>query len=198
MTSYATPLGESTTALAHVPNHRELAIRGLTFPLRERDRARGLASAIGGACQPFEDTMHAQLTGGTLANAVGADLDQWGELVDEPRGVLLQDDQYRPFVQARILANRCDGTPDALIEVFDLVTGPNLKIEFLKLPPAGLILTTFRREWMTEPVRRRVRRIMDSIAPAGRTFELWEAVDGSWGSPLASFTTPGGAPDRVI
>lgn len=198
MTTWATDPVETTTGLLHEPGHRDLAREGLTFPLRDQARAAALAQSLGGAAQGFEDTIHAQLTGGTLDNAIGADLDQWGELVGELRGALLQDDQYRPFVQARILANRCDGTPDKLLEVFKLVTGPTLKVEFLNLHPAGLILTTFRREWMTEPVRRRVRRTMESIAPAGRTFELWEAIAGSWGSPLASFTTPGGVPARVI
>jgi len=189
---------ESTTQLGHVPNHRALAVAGLTYPLRERPRAAALASALGGAAQGFEDTIFSLLEGATLANAIGSDLGHWGDLVDEPRGVLLSDDQYRPFVRARILANRCDGTPDRLIEVFSIVTGPTLKVEFFSLLPAGLILVAYRAAWMTEPVRRRVRRMMDSIAPAGRTFELYEAVAGNWGPSPATYTTPSGVPARVI
>lgn len=189
MSSFATDPERTTTVLRHVPDHAELARLGLTVPLREKPRAAAMAQALGAAAQGFEDTMHAQLTGATLANAVGADLDDWGAIVDEPRGVLLADDQYRLFVQAAVLANRCDGTPDKLLEVFSLITAPHLVVDYLPMLPAGFVLQVVRLEWMTEPVRRRVRRLMDRIQPAGRTMVLTEGIAGAWapeGYPYAA------------
>lgn len=198
MSSFATDPASSTTAIRHVPDHDVLASDSLPFALRYKPRAFALARALGGAVQVAEDLLFELAAGTGLDLAIGVHLDQWGRLANEPRGVLTNDEQYRRFVKARILANRSRGTPDDLIEILALIAAPYRKIEYVDLLPAGLVLSVYRDDWLAEPVRRRVRRMMDSIAPAGRTFELYEAIVGGWGPAPVIYTTPSGVPARVI
>ena len=188
----------TTTQLAHIPDHAEQARKALAWPLRSKPRAAALAEALGGACQPWEDFLLGLLTGGTLANATGVLLDQWGDLVGEPRGVLLADDDYRPFVEARILANRSSGTVNELLRIVRLVTAPTLKIEYVPLSVAGFAISVYRQDWMTDVRRQRARRLLADITPAGVTGEWYEAVAGNWGPSPAPYTTPSGVPARRI
>jgi hypothetical protein len=70
--------------------------------------------------QDLEDTLWALLEQADLENAEGAQLDQIGELVLLPRGVLSDDALYRPLLRAGIRARRSAGTGEDLLAIATL------------------------------------------------------------------------------
>jgi hypothetical protein len=117
--------------------------------------------------------------------------------VGEERGVL-RDDEYRRFISARILANRCTGSTDELLAVFGTVTGPQYGIKHGDLFPAGFQFWVARDRFMREPVRRRVARLMASIKPGGVSMVLIEALVGGVGAGSPWTGTSSGGLARLI
>ena len=136
---------------------------------------------------------------GAIDMAEGDMLDQWGSIVGEPRGQFYNDEEYRPFVKARALANSNDGTVDELLNIFALVTAPVVCVEYILLPPGGMQLQVFRQNWMSEYRRGRVRRIMADAMPGPRGHTLVEVTVGGFGPPRDdSKTSPAGPLPRII
>jgi hypothetical protein len=84
--------------------------------------------------KPFNDIELAYqelLVGRTVGTAVGAQLDNLGKLVGQPREGLIDDD-YRRFIRARIFTNKSNGTHEVLIRVIRLLLdNPAAQIEVL-------------------------------------------------------------------
>ncbi len=175
-------------------DHRGLSIARLPGFLRVQDRILKLTRAMGGGIQLVEDIAWGVLLGTTLELAEGDALDRWGLLVGEPRGSLSSDEDYRPIIQGRILANRTDGSVDSLIEVMRAACDPIVCVEYFDLFPAGFQIQAARTEWMGEPRRRRVHRLLADASPAGRTAVWVEALHGGFGPPAScvgnTFTGP--------
>ena len=147
-------------------------------------RIDALLGACGHVLQQHEEQKFDILSGRVLQAATGAQLEQWGELVGEERGVL-RDDEYRRFIAARILANRCTGDVDGLLTVFSTVTGPHQGVRHEDFFPAGFAFWVARDRFMRQPVRRRVGRLMRTIKPGGVSMVLIEAL-----AEGAGFGTP--------
>ena len=151
-----------------------------------KPRIRALCRALGGGAQAQEDMAFDVQVSTTLEDATGHALDQWGELVGEQRGPL-SDNDYRPFIYARLLANRCAGTIDSdeetvgLLEVLEACTGDFVRVWHEDNFPAGLYLVVERRSFMTLPMLRRVSRLMEQVRPAGRHMTVIETVVGGYG-----------------
>lgn len=95
---------------------------GLAFFMRafaDKAKVRALARAWLLQVQDLEDALWAMLRQSDLEFAVGAQLDQVGELVQLARGVLA-DGLYRPLLRAGIRARRSNGTGEDLIAIATL------------------------------------------------------------------------------
>lgn len=132
--------------------------------------------AVGNAFQKVEDDLYALIADRQLGTATGASLGQWGVIAGEQRGSL-SDAEYRRFMQARILANRCEGDPETLIRIFQLVTAPSV-VETRLTGPSGMQFTAFRQAAMSDVIRARVRRMMAIAQPMTIAFDLIEAIPG--------------------
>lgn len=173
------PAGQATTDVVYVPDWETRAQRSLLGLDWSKPRIVALAQALGAGTQALEDVSFDVLLSTRLEAASGAVLDVYGRIVGEARGPI-GDEDYRRFIQARILANICDGTPDQMITIFALVTYPST-VEYLPMYPGGGTLQCVRKRWLTDRMRRRIRRLMDDVRPAARTIELIEALDGFFG-----------------
>lgn len=171
---------EHGPALVHVPNHTPIAYGRMLSQFRGKPRASALVQALVDSIQWIEDAFWNLYIGTTLDLAEGHALDQWGELVGEPRGTLSNDDDFRVFIEARILANRTSGTIAETVAIWRLVTSPSICVTHRNMLPAGQWLTAYRTGFMSDVRAARVRRMMDSAGPAGKTLALTEAV-GAWG-----------------
>lgn len=169
----------STTELLHVP---DWAARAEARLLRgwDRDRIRAFVRALAAGAQLQEDQSFDLLVSTTLENATGDALDQWGEIVGEQRGPL-SDSDFRPFIKARMLVNRGASTIDELIEILETCAAPVVRVWHEDNLPAGIYLVVERSTWMTEPMRRRVSRLMEQARPAGRHMTVIETVPGYLG-----------------
>lgn len=186
-------------AVVHEENHAEIALAQLPGIFRTKTNIRRLLMVLANGVQRVEDDAWGVYLGTRLGSSEGAALDRWGALVGEPRGALLDDTDYRCVIEARALANSCDGTVDSLIGVMKAALYPVICIEHFDLHPAGFQIQAARDAWMEEPRRARVRAILADCTPAGR-LALWvEALHGGFGPPASCVgNTFTGAIARVI
>ncbi len=176
------PLDEdpiSSIPVAFEPEHCDRILEALLFQFRDKPRITALACALAEGVQQLEDVVWTLIADRTLQAASGASLDQWGGVVGEDRGAL-DDDDYRRFIQARIIANNSGGTTEELIRVFVLVTAPST-VEHVELLPMTAIFRAFREVPMSIELRGRVRRIMDAARGTGRELELIEVPTNFFG-----------------
>lgn len=167
----------ATTQYQYVP---DFPARAESRPIKvwDKPKIRAYLRSLGSAAQVHEDDAFGLVASTGIYEAVGAQLDQWGELVGEKRGPLLDED-YRRFILGRVLVNHCGGGTDALLEVFEIITQPNAGTFHVSNFPASAYLMVERLEFMSEPVRRRVARMMYDAFPAARALVMIEAlVDG--------------------
>lgn len=169
----------ATTQIVYLPDVRARAVERLLAQFRDKPRIVALVSALAAGGQLSEDLSFSLIFSRRIEASSGAQLDQWGALVGEPRGGL-DDDDYRRFIRARLLANRTSSTTDDIIRIAQLTTEPS-EVRHYTMYPAGYTLYVLRRIAMTEVMRRRVRRMLDSVKPAGVQYHAIEAVDGYFG-----------------
>lgn len=168
----------ATTQIAMVLDHEARAVADL--PSRRRGvRWVAAAKAIGRAVQRVEDAAFPLLLDRGLSGASGGQLDRVGALVGEERGAA-DDEAFRAFISARILANRSTGTPDELIRILQLASAPSVVEGFL-VPPASFVLQVTRTLPMSGPTRRRLRRLMAEARPLGVGMGLVLADDPAFG-----------------
>ena len=158
--------------LVYTPDHRARALSDLVSAYRGRPRIEALVEALAGGAEAAEDETFGLLLSHTLTAAQGALLDQWGALVGEARQGL-DDEDYRRFIRARLLANRSQGTVPELVAVFSIITEPGA-VRYHDHFPAGFRLTVYRPSPMSAQLRGRVRRMMYAIKPAGVGMTLAE------------------------
>jgi len=173
---------QSQTQFVMNPDHKKDAVRDLLRQFQNRPRIVALVEAIAEACQVQEEDTFSMIVSRSPSAAVGALLDQWGILVGEPRGGLT-DDEYRPFIQARLLANRFPGDEapeDAFIHILEIITEA-VEVRTVDMFPAGFYCMVIRKEFMGDPLRDRVRRFAENIKPQGVKMVLVEALEGFFG-----------------
>jgi hypothetical protein len=174
------PDNGASTGFVYIPDHAARNAARMLSQDRDKPRMIALAEALGQGAQTLEDVIFDLLVGRRLEAATGAALNAWGEVVGEKRGPL-GDEDYRRFIRARILANTCKGTPDELIAVFRLVCEPVIAVRWFLQAPASYTLQVVRPSFLSTTMRRRIRRIMEDVRPAGVGSELIEAIPGPFG-----------------
>lgn len=165
---------------AYEPNHVGLMLARMPSQFRDKPRIRALIQALALGVQCLEDDMFGVLISTPLDVATGDALNQWGALVGEPRGGL-SDEDYRVFIDARVLVNISEGTPDELIEIFRRITAPQISIIFRLYPKASFGIWVLRESFMGDNRARRVGSMMRDAKPGGTEMMLVESVSGFFG-----------------
>ncbi len=165
---------------AYEPNHVGIMLARMPSQFRDKPRIRALIQALALGVQCLEDDMFGVLISTPLDVATGDALNQWGALVGEPRGGLTDED-YRVFIDARVLVNISEGTPDELIEIFRRITAPQISIRYVQLPKATFGIWVFRDAPMGDNRARRVASMMRDAKPGGVEMILVEEVSGYFG-----------------
>ncbi len=162
-----------------VPNHGTLMVERMPQQFN-KPRINALIGALGFGIQCFEEAAFGVIFSTRFDIAVGDALDQWGKLVGERRGGL-DDEDYRVFIDARILANRSQGSPDELTEVWRRITAPQISVRFVNHPLTCFSLVVLRAGPMSDARARRVGQFMRSIKPATKNMFLIESIVGYFG-----------------
>lgn len=172
-------MGSATTQLGLIPDHADRAATRLLTTWQEKARIKALIRSLATGTQELEHQQFSLIVSTGPDVATGDALDQWGEVVGEERGPL-GDNEYRRFVQARMMANRCRGTIDELIAIFKIVTGSTV-VRYETSYPAGFYLEAELRAFLPAATARRVRRIMDDAKPGGVDMTLIQYLPGAYG-----------------
>ena len=166
------------------PTHRtDLVEVGLRRLLQQfQGLVPGIIEGFVRACleevQELEDASYDVLVLSLLENAEGAQLDQWGELVDEPRDGLA-DDEYRNIISARLLMNRFDtddtlGPLEVLIRVTTLATGAR-RVTVREVHPAALRIYYEVVAPLSDSARSRAARLIRKVSAGVRVSWIAEA-----------------------
>lgn len=112
--------------------------------MREQPNARKLIAIVTARMQLLENATAAILTRLSLANADGWWLDRYGLLLDLRRRIGWDDNEYRFFLRAKILALRSSGTAPQLMALARWMAGPDTDpalVRFFPQYPMGYLLT---------------------------------------------------------
>lgn len=145
---------------------------------RGRGRFGALATALASQIQELEESLLDLRAERTLDVAAGAQLDQYGLLVGEPRGGLT-DAEYRQFIDARLLANTSGGNVDRILDVVRLVTQTLVVDVLYRLLGSGpaYTLEIVRTGHMTGERLARALALLDAISPAGTAYRFVEGIE---------------------
>jgi hypothetical protein len=170
----------ATVELAYVPDIDEQALAVTKSRLRNAPRIRALITALAAGAQLQEDLNFALIVDRHIDTAAGAALDQWGTLAGELRQGATDRD-YRRYLKGRIYANVSQGYVNDLLRMWDILTGPNVRVFHMALFPRAIKLYVVRSTWMSDVRAARVARIMEDARPMGTDLALIEAVTGYYG-----------------
>lgn len=108
--------------LVYIPDHEAKAQDRLAAQFKEKPLIQGFLGAFIAQHQGMEDALKQMLEERTIDTAVGKQLDGIGIIVGEDRQGRA-DDIYRIALKARIGRNTSEGTPDDVLNVFNLLSG---------------------------------------------------------------------------
>lgn len=111
--------------IGRLKSYAALAFDWLLSRFDDAGNLQRILKAFADEIQELEDAIHEQLSERLLENATGDQLDQYGELVDQPRDGR-SDDTYRVLIRVKILRNTSEGTPERLIKILNKLTRPQL------------------------------------------------------------------------
>lgn len=147
----------------------------------QKPKLRALVRVVAHEVQASEDLAWACIAERLVTTARGRQLDQWGKVLRERRDGL-PDEEYRSFLQARILSNLSNGEPDRMSQILAILTKAT-SIFYQPLFPAGMAFDYAVPEDI--PSRASLDRIMvqlQDVAGAGiAVYYITKAVAGSFG-----------------
>lgn len=162
-----------------IENHADRGLSRFTSYFKDSTNLREFTRILLEEVQEVENMMISLMVERTLDSAVGAQLDQWGEVLGEPRAGQ-KDTSYRGFLKARLLTNLAEGEIERLIEITHLITKA-LKVSFMPVFPAGFIIQYERDGFLGAGTRRRIKRQIESATSAGVGVAIVEANVGAFG-----------------
>lgn len=172
--------------ITHILDHAARALALLPSQFAGATKLRALITALADAAQDIEDDTWACIEDRMLATAEGAQLDQYGRVLGQPRDGL-SDDDFRALLGIRILANRSNGQADVILRVVAGLLGADRLqdtdgVHYRVLPPAAYELWWVSDDGAGDTGADRlalIRKILDEITPSGVS---WSATDNSAGA----------------
>lgn len=159
----------------YIPDHLEQALDVWLSQDRNKPRLAALMAAIMEQVQYLEDVLWDNYVSTPLTAARGAMLDTWGQILGEPREDA-DDEDYRRFLQVRLLVLICEGSQPEIEQIWSLVTQPATGYAIYDLFPAAYRLLTLREVPMSDALIARVKRVMEQVRPAGVGHVLTEGI----------------------
>lgn len=172
--------------IVYISTHKEDAVARLASQFKDRPLIAGLIMSFVKQHQDMEDTVQQLLTERLLDTAVGEQLDGFGGIVGEHRNGR-NDDDYRLAIKARIGRNTSEGTPDDVINVFNILTG-STQTQLVEFSPAVITLTA-NVNFSNEAA---IKAYAQKVVAAGVRID-WIAKKDPAGPPFAFFGVGGGA-----
>lgn len=160
------------------PDHEERARALLYWQWQQSPRLVAFVEALGQGAQQLEHTLWAALVGtSTLQGAEGVHLDRWGLLVGEERGGL-STEEYRRFIELRILANKAFPDEDLLWTLLDGATPPEATVLVHRLYPAALKAIIYGYDWLPDAVATHTAALVRDARPGAIMWVVIETLPG--------------------
>jgi hypothetical protein len=105
----------------HVLNRAALMQARLTSQFQGLPGLAAIVAGHGAQSQAIEDMLFGIYSGWTLPNCVGDALTRVGRTVGLPRPVGMLDAVYLPLVQAQIIVNTSNGSPETLLSIMRIL-----------------------------------------------------------------------------
>jgi hypothetical protein len=197
----------STHPLEHLliyePDHVARAKELLLAQHRDKARINAFVAALAKGVQLAENTIWAVIVGATtIQGAEGINLDRWGALVGEFRGGLSNED-YRRFIELRLLANTRFPNEDLLYELVSRAVAPST-VEVFPMPPGGLQFLVRSPTWLPDSIVAHTAALIRDARSAGRILPIVEtvplhfALDWEDGGTVITEGTGGAVVSRLI
>jgi hypothetical protein len=172
------------------PDHVQEALDLTLGQFWESPRMRELITAFVEQIQEVEDAIEELSTERLLDNAVGQQLDDYGELVGQPR-FGLDDTRYKLLIETKIAINASNGEASLLVEALSVLVEADVQYQWRG--PA-CYSATYEGGPMSADFVRFVADAMLLLTPSGVEFELVEVPTLSPGG--FRFDTPGQGLDQ--
>jgi len=155
--------------ITHILDHAARALALLPSQFAGATKLRELITAFADAAQDIEDDTWACIEDRMLDTAEGAQLDQYGRVLGQPRDGL-SDDDFRALLGIRILANRSNGQADIILRVVAGLLDPERLTNGVEYTRHGT--AEYRVSWEAEDATGAdrlalVKKILDEITPSG-------------------------------
>lgn len=124
--------------ITEITTHEALGLARLLQQFRAKDRIEAIVEVIGERAQVLETDFFDLIEDCFLANAVGAQLDQYGALLGLPRGTA-SDTRYRALLGAQVRVIYSSGTPDELLAILALLADVAITVTSISEPPPATI-----------------------------------------------------------
>lgn len=156
-----------------ITDHVVQAVARMFSQYKKKEIIRAFIEVAAERQQLLEDVLDDMITGWLLDNAVGVQLETYGELAKELRGELTVDSEYRRIIRVKLAALQSDGEVPKTIQIaFDLIEEV---IEYSQLGRAFYQLQWETTTHLSADMRARVARILDLLPPSGVGYQ---AVEG--------------------
>lgn len=153
-----------------IENHVDIALGRLFSQFDDAANLRDVIRIFAERIQVEESLAYDVLVDRLLANASGAQLDQYGTIVSESRDGLT-DDEYRRVINAKILTGkRLSWTRNNLLEIINLVTGAEI-VRIIESFPAGIGVSIVVNPELSEDSKLRTVRLIRQAKGEGIQLE---------------------------
>jgi hypothetical protein len=159
-------------------NHADAAEENLPRE-RRRDRMLSLIRGLMAGLQTIEDDALFVIEDTTITFATGDALLQYARLFGVPSAGIGEAD-LRRLILAKILAARCSGNIDSILEVLSVAAGAR-EVRHYDVPPLRSYLMAVVDVPAPDVIRRRIGAIIASVKPGGVALTLVEAPFGYFG-----------------
>ncbi len=106
--------------MIHITDHFERGLDRLIEQFRELPNLEALLEALIIPIQELEDVIFDMLDSRSIFNAMGLQLDLYGDLLNKARAGLA-DDEYRIVLLAKVAQNISEGTAEDVMQVYQLL-----------------------------------------------------------------------------
>lgn len=168
-----------------ITDHEERAQAILASQFDDSDRLRALVACLASEVQTFEGVAYDCITEQMIDNAVGVQLDRWGQILGLPR-TSTDDDDYRDRLKIEILVLRSKGGSAELQEIIARLVGE--PVQYIQNGEAHLVL---QYERATSTPAATIAAIDDALERAAPSGVAWDVTEGSDGDAFRFDTGPG-------
>lgn len=139
--------------------------------------------------QLIEDTMFDLFVERTLRTAEGAQLDQLGDIVGEPRGSL-NDSEYRRFIRIRVDSAICEGSVPEITSIIGEMAGA-IRTEYRYVGTGSYDLYCETTQPLPSPIKDRISERVLKVTSAGFGPSVFEVVEDETARFDADLDEPG-------